>query len=492
MSTSSCVPGQILRGVTSCIPSRPEACTSPAFLRTSSNGINSVTRWVQFGVLRVRERKRYVHISFDKGVADWVNPMVEAKTLGFESLTEFVVQAVREKLDHYLHIGLHPWSVSRKGQPKPETHTLPAALLVGLAGLVGVLGLLSLSAGITGNVVNPLRSGLDFLAFYNEQWFFIDLVIYTIIFVSAAYVTVGRMFGHRGIAIGVGLLLAVGMAGFEAASGFAIRDLGTLAAAFLTIVLGASLYHTFRKLHFDLFGAASTTLLLIYLGMIVMLPPVYFWLQRTFPMMGYAVTIIFLIGLYHLITKVAKERPTTVSLEPVPPELPEIRALYPELKEEEQIVQTYLSTITTRARKDIKTIITELTYVYHVLNKFGDSPESRQQIAKKLKELVPAEQDLDATLNDITKLTERIRSFDVKALGVRKAVLKKLGPGQRKSAQLALKEEFEKISAEDQVRELASKVATYKKVLLTQVNGAVQALNQGDVGMAKQALVEAI
>lgn len=60
------------------------------------------------------ERKQYVHISFDKAVAEWIRPLVESKSVGYESITEFIVQAVREKLEHYLEIGMHPWTRHKK------------------------------------------------------------------------------------------------------------------------------------------------------------------------------------------------------------------------------------------------------------------------------------------------------------------------------------------------------------------------------------------
>ena len=440
------------------------------------------------------ERKRYVHISFDKAVAEWIAPLVHNKTLGYESMTEFIVQAVREKLDYYLQIGMHPWSSGRhptKGE-SVRTNAAPVLASILLVGMLGLLAVLSPLTRVSGLVVAPSPVNWDFLAFYNTYWFLIDFIIYSIIFVSLAYATIGRMLGQRGIGIGVGLFLAVAMAGLEAGTGFAIRDLGILAAAFLTLVMGATLYHVFRKLQFDVFGAASVTLLLVYLGIIIMIPPLYTWLHAAFPMVGFVVAIVFMIGLYHVLARFFKERPVWAQLEQAPPTPPEVQALYPELKEEQRIIQTYLAGITSRAKKDTKAIATELIYLYHVLSKFGDSAESRQLISKKLKGLLPEEQDLDVQLRAVRGLIERIQTVDAKVFGTKRALIQKLGRADRQQVQKELQEEVRKLRIEEQLGDLENKVKTYKDALLTQVNAAVQALNQGDVARAKQSLVEAI
>ena len=444
------------------------------------------------------ERKQYVHISFDKAVAKWIQPLVESKALGYESITEFIVQAVREKLDYYLQVGLHPWSVNRRSLASPKTkHGFEG--VSGLALLVlGILGILAFASGLThvnAFVVSSAAGAMDFYAFYNHYWFFIDFLIYLTIFVSVAYVTIGRMFGHRGIAIGIGLFLAVAMASFEAAAGFAISDLGMIAATFLLIILTSTLYHIFRALHFGIFGSASVTLLLIYLAMIVMIPPVFLRLRQTFPFVDIIIFGIFAAGLFYVLKHFLKERhgPLQIGhIEPVPPAPPELQAYYPELKEEQRVIQTYLAKITTRAKKDCKTIVTELTYIYHILTKFGDTPESRKVIAKKLKAMIPQEQDLDIIIKELQQRIQKMQRLDYNILGVHKSLIRKLKPAERKSAEKEIKEELGKVKAEEQLSSFHNQAQANKDALLTQVNDAVKSLNQGDVGKSKQALLEAI
>src|SRR5207249_4455548 len=117
----------------------------------------------------------------------------------------------------------------------------------------------------------------------------------------------------------------------------------------------------------------SLTALLVYLAIVVLVPPAYAWLAHTIPGVGYFIVIIFLVGVYHIASRSFHKRPLA-ELGALPPELPEIQAYYPELKEEQEIVGKYLNGVTKRAQKDVKTIVVELTYIYHVLSKFGDTP----------------------------------------------------------------------------------------------------------------------
>ena len=444
------------------------------------------------------ERKKYIHISFDKAVAAWIQPLVESKSLGYESITEFIVQAVREKLDYYLQVGLHPWSSGiRAPSTKASKHGFGAGAALAVLAF-GLLGALLYATGLTqvsAMVSHPLGGPLDFYAFYSQNWFLFDFLIYLTIFTSVAYVTVGRMFHHRGIAIGIGLLLAVAMASFEASAGFAIRDLGLLAATFFTLIMGSTLFHVFRKLHFGIFGAASTTLLLVYLAIIVMVPPFYLSLRRTIPFLDLLV-FVGLIGcaIYAtrtIVTTRSGLTPTS-ALEPLPPTAPELQAFYPELKVEQKVIQTYMARITTKAKKDCKELATELTYIYHVLTKFGDTPESRTLIAKKLKAMIPKEQDLDALLSALQQQVRGMQRLDYKILGVRKSLIDKLKATEKKRAIKKLKECIGKINAEAQLNQFERQVTSFKDGLISQVKQSVAALNQGDVNKAKQALLEAI
>jgi hypothetical protein len=442
----------------------------------------------------MQERKRYIHISFDKAIADWIQPLVDSKATGFESLTEFIVHAARDKLDYYLEIGVHPWSAARRSVTKPSkdaANGIHAGLAVVLLAALGALGFSSMVPGMTGFVAGNLPPALNFIAFYHEHWLFIDFIIYTFIFVSTAYATLGRMFEHRGIAIGVGALLALAMVGLEAAFGFGIADFGTFAAAILIMILAATLYHTFRRLHFDFFGATSVTLLLIYMGIIVLIPPVSLWLHRKIPILGYLVTIVFILGLYHLATRTFRRRPS-IGLELAPGAPPEVQALYPELKEEEEILTKYLAGITKRARKDAKTIATELTYVYHVLSKFGDTPESRKLIADRLKTIIPKEHDVEVSLAQLQDLLKRIAATDEKVLRALQSGFKKLGQQDKRKLQKNIQSALQRIDAEEKLKELHNQAKSAREALLTQVNAAVQALNQSKLGEAKQALVEAV
>lgn len=428
-----------------------------------------------------QERKRWTHVSLEKGVADWIKPMVETHTLGFTSIAEFIVEAAREKLEHYIEIGVHPWSVSKRPH-KELGRPIGAALIVLLVGAVGALVLAS-GGGVQGMLVRPYPYGPDVISFYEANWFLVDLLVYVTIFSSIAYATVGRRFAHRGIAVGVGVFLAIAMAGLEARYGFAIRDLGGVAASFLTVVLAVSMYHAFRQLNIDRFGSASLTLLIAYLGLFVMMPSVFAWLSVFFPLAGVLVTVLFVVGIYHIATHMFR-RPALAGL----PESAGLGAA----REQEGPLRAYLSEVTTGARKEIKALSAELAYVYDLIDKHADTPQGRFLIAQKLKTLVPQELDLDRALAAIKDYVSKIESADKTVLKSFAGGAKGLSEPGKKRMVRAMQSALAKIDAEEQVRRFDERAQAYKTALSTQVDAAGKVLARGEVKAAKKALAESI
>lgn len=69
-----------------------------------------------------RNRAHWKSFSLEENLDEWIKPLVEQKTLGFVSKAEFQTQAIREKVERYIELGVHPWSRYRS-ETKPTTAT---------------------------------------------------------------------------------------------------------------------------------------------------------------------------------------------------------------------------------------------------------------------------------------------------------------------------------------------------------------------------------
>lgn len=237
-----------------------------------------------------RNRAHWKSFSLEEHLDEWIKPLIEQKTLGFVSKAEFQTQAIREKLEKYIELGIHPWSRSR-AETKPATH-LPVGVMLAVA-LASVAGLMFMQPATVGMVVDPLV-GLQPLSLYDRYHIFADFLLFSALFVSAAYVTIGRKFGHSGIAVSLGIILAVALTAAEPVLGFSVRTFGTLAILILLLLTGAALYHGITAFGLRRLPAAFLSVLLILLGVLVYAPKLSDIMQPWLAI-GLSVSMIYLI-----------------------------------------------------------------------------------------------------------------------------------------------------------------------------------------------------
>jgi hypothetical protein len=299
-----------------------------------------------------RNRAHWKSFSLEENLDEWIKPLVEQKTLGLVSKAEFQTQAIREKLEKYIELGIHPWSRFR-AETKPATH-LPVGVMLAVA-LASIAGLTLLQPSTTGLIVDPLI-GLQPLTLYDRYHIFADFLLFTALFTSAAYVTIGRRFGHSGIAVSLGIILAVALTAAEPVLGFSVRSFGTLAVLVLLLLTGTALYHGITGFGLKRLPAAFLSILLILLGVVVYAPKLGDILQ---PWLAFGLTVS-LIYLIYRIVQFAANRDATQQLQ-----TPTIGVGYlppVPISDEKAATKTLLRGITRDARKDSNQIASELAY----------------------------------------------------------------------------------------------------------------------------------
>ena len=423
---------------------------------------------------------------------EWVKPLIEQKALGFKSHAEFITQAVREKIEKYIELGLHPWSRFKKELQNPsKTHL--ALLILAVLSLSIFGAAIASQKGITGSSIDPLspfRANIPQI--YEEYSFLIDFLVFTAVFVSIAYITIGRQFGHKGIAMAVGTVLALALSAMEPVWGFNLKSFGPLAAGVFILVLGSFIYGLIRHFDIDRMGAVAGAIVLIYFGMSLYTTSFISWFMARLPVLPLIMLVALLIALYKIATRIFSRREAPTTHEPEIFSSAEIKEYYPKMKEQEQIIKRYLAKITKKAQKQSSQIIAEVVYVVDMVTKFGSSPEGRRLIAQKIKEISPQEHTLQETLSYLKTTVQQIRNFDLRLFQQFKDKYMRLGPMEQRKVKEEVQEEMEKINAEQKLTEFESEWEVYDEDFRNCLNNAMVKLNEGSIDESKKHLKEAM
>jgi len=126
---------------------------------------------------------------------------------------------------------------------------------------------------------------------YTKFSFFIDTVIYLIIFLGLAKFALGKRFGKEGraVVVGVGIVLALSLSLFSARAGFNIASFGPVAAIILMALMGYSVWVGIKSLEIegvDNLTLAAIAYLLVYFGVLMAVPGAAAWINERVPVIG--------------------------------------------------------------------------------------------------------------------------------------------------------------------------------------------------------------
>lgn len=155
-------------------------------------------------------------------------------------------------------------------------------------------------------MIEPLA--FDVARFYDSYAPFIDFVLFGALFISLAHITIGRRLKHQGIAVALGLIMAVALAASEPALGFTIRDLGPVAATAFVLLLAYSLYTFFRRLQLSRMDAAGVAIVAAYIALELASPGLLAWLRSLLPFLGALVPIAALLVLGRLLLRFLRKK----------------------------------------------------------------------------------------------------------------------------------------------------------------------------------------
>jgi len=369
---------------------------------------------------------------------------------------------------------------------------LPMLFLLTLTSMV--------QAGLLEDAFAPLRD-LDVASFYASYSSVIDAIIFCVIFIGLAQVTLGKRFGKtrgsKAIVIGVGLALTFALVVMEQTMDFSLAQFGPYAAAIFVILAASVLFYLLKTLGVDTIGSFSTSYVVVYFLLRAVVPSFFYYLQANAPGLHGLIALGALIALFAALWKLvsgfwpgggdeaSKLRITAFPPRKGPTETPQIKA---EAGEELRLLRGQLQEIQRRRVKDSEAIIADLDNMIVVIDKYGDTAGSRRMIAETLsRDVVPREHRLRTSLRALRKLYERVEKFELGML----AQLKSLPPAKKKAAEKEIRERLRKLSAEERVKAIEDKMQNHDRLFRSKLKQAVQQVNAGRMDDARKALIEA-
>lgn len=428
-----------------------------------------------------KSRAHWKSFSIEQELSEWIKPMVEQHTLGLVSSAEFQTQAIREKLERYIELGIHPWSRFR-AEAKPAT-PLPVGVMLAVA-LASVAGLSLIQPSTTGLLVDPL-AGFQPLSLYERYHILADFLLFSALFISAAYVTIGRRFGHSGIAVSLGIILAVATTAAEPVLGFSVRSFGTLAVIILLLITGAALYHGITSFGLKCLPAAFLSILLVLLGVLVYAPGLSVLLQ---PWLAITLMVSLLFLIFRIV-QFAANRDTQQPLPALPAEAAYASPM--PVGDEKTATKALLRGITRDARKDSRQIASELAYLLKLLDRI-EHPATRQLVARKLEEVPPKLHDLRAKLAALHGQTAKTQALHRDAYTSIARQLGRMTREQRETVKEVVAKELEQNQLAERLGKLEEEVARVEQDLEADVNMAATLIRQGLINDAKIILAKAI
>jgi len=356
------------------------------------------------------------------------------------------------------------------------------------------------TAGLLEDVFAPFRD-MDIASFYSNYSSVIDAIIFCLIFVGLAQVTLGKRFGKskgaKAIVAGVGLALTFALVIMEQTMDFSLAQFGPYAAAIFVILAASVLFYLLRTLGVGGTASFSASYVIVYFLLRAVVPSFFYYLQSKAPGLHGLIALGALVCLGIAVWKIgskfwpgAGEKMGRISerIEPSPKkaaQAPEARA---ELGEELRLLRGDLAEIQRRRVKDSEAIIADLDNIIMVIDRYGDTAESRRLITDKLsRDIVPREHRLNTSLRALRKLYERVEKFELGML----VQLKKLPPAKRKAAEQEIRTKLQKLNAEERIKALEDKIKDHDKLFRSRLDQAVKEINAGRMDEARRSIIDA-
>ncbi len=249
-------------------------------------------------------------------------------------------------------------------------------------------------AGVLSELLQPLH-GIDVASLYLQFGPLLDLMLYGAFFTSVAWVTVGRIYNHRGLAVALGLILTASLTLTAPVLGFSLKSFGPFAAGLIVLFVAIFVYRLLRQAELDQVAALCLSLVVTYLGLLIYSPQFVVAVNRVFPFGGLLVVAAIAVLLYRAALWItgwsAYEHRST---------------------REQTSVQLSGREPLDRAERDNQYISRDLSALTQVLRRQPIDSQMAGRLQQELRNVKQASQDLMAQLDAVRLRAERLENFD--------------------------------------------------------------------------------
>jgi hypothetical protein len=355
---------------------------------------------------------------------------------------------------------------------------------------------LSTSPGSLGALFKPLEY-IDISALYDHYSMLIDLIIYLLIFVGLAQITLGQRFSGRGrkaITIGIGLTLALSLATAEKFLGFSIRSFGPIAAGIFLAVLGMMIYRLIK--HFGAGFAVSSSLayIIVLLSVVATVPGFFKWVNDAMPMLNLGLLVGFFIACYNIIAHLFRHKSIS---ERFGRKLEELKKnsnkITSSLDRSENSQKDQIKPITNKAFKSSTQILSELLEILKSIERYAQIPEARKVIKEQIDRILPEQMELTEQLKRLQILHNRVLSFDLSMYSNQaQARFRELSENEKGPFKKEILSLYAKLGVEKQLQELEQRIQSYQGGIKTCLQQASACLISGDIPKTKEFIQKAI
>ncbi len=337
---------------------------------------------------------------------------------------------------------------------------------------------------------SPIQS-LNIAKLYDSYATFIDLLIYLFLFHGVARVALEKRFpGKSGqfMINGIGVVLALALTIAESQLGFNLKSFGPVAGALLLIVVGMTLFGFLHRIGASHGLASSLTVLVIYFSLGALAPDMLFAVLQRIPWLSIVPVIAFVYSLWHtghLLFKgsASKAMDAVENLK----ETASVKKMQKKLsdrsndKQALQATKSVLNELSSKECKQSSEIIQDLEQVEDVLKHYGDHPQVRLFVAKKMQSILPKTHVLKLEMSRLKELDKNLIKGDYSMYRKLQSLYNGLNGDEKTSLQNRIRDETKRIRSEWQSERSEEQIKSHLDTLEYYLKRCAQSLNLGRV-----------
>ena len=341
---------------------------------------------------------------------------------------------------------------------------------------------------------------LDLKSLYLNWWPAVDFVLFFALFAGIVHATVGKRFEARGgqlVTLALGSVLAMGALGFEWAFDLNLTALAPVAALVFLLLLAVSLFWLLKTLGLSAATSVVGTVVVLAFAVSAISPRfsgALSWLTALLQLGallggGYLV-VAGMFGRGHARGGARLDAEAqAIGSGTTDQDTANRRWSSDEqqaMKEEKGSIADSLRPITKQAEKSADRIRSELQLVQKCLARGPPSEKDRHIMGAAIARIPPERTELANLLDQVTRLDQRLLSFDEKTLPALTARVGPMSPRQRGALYRLVLEERDKIGIEKKLEYVQNFVEKYDAQGVACTQQAANQLVRGDVETAKR------